>query len=174
MKLDDDKVIQSSTLLLTSFIRIGSEHMMQVRVDNVPILQILCQAVHKLLDPEIKDTMNPYIGGMITQLISKMSNELGQNLILQVIKAVIVRLHSAEFPSLIENLLLVFARLVHIQGDEFLNFLQQFGVLQIKIKVQKKLSPEDLKVPYPKIQYVYQDGQANAMELILRKWVTGA
>lgn len=79
----------------------------------------------KLLSPSVHDSCAICVGGLITQLLLKLGAALPAATIQSILTAVSSRLATAELPSLVQSLCMVFARLVHTHGAEILNVLEQ-------------------------------------------------
>lgn len=79
----------------------------------------------KLLAPTLHDSCAICVGGLITQLLLKLGAALPAATVQSILTAVSARLATAELPSLVQSLCLVFARLVHSHGQEILNVLEQ-------------------------------------------------
>lgn len=79
----------------------------------------------KLLSPTVHDSCAICVGGLITQLLLKLGSALPPATIQSILTAVSARLATAELPSLVQSLCMVFARLVHTHGAEILNVLEQ-------------------------------------------------
>eukprot|EP00462_Mataza_sp_D1_P008700 CAMPEP_0175158070 /NCGR_PEP_ID=MMETSP0087-20121206/22595_1 /TAXON_ID=136419 /ORGANISM="Unknown Unknown, Strain D1" /LENGTH=1039 /DNA_ID=CAMNT_0016445833 /DNA_START=20 /DNA_END=3140 /DNA_ORIENTATION=+ len=167
---DDKSVMQSGTLCLTWYVRAATQQIAEASVNNTPMLQLLCQAVWKLLDPSLEDNCAHSVGGLVTQVVFRFSDKLGQDNIQQLVKAVVVRLHSSVFPPLTESLLLVFARLVNAHGPMVLGFLNSLGQLEVQRKVKNEVAPT-LEVPYPTITWSQQPAQVHALQFVMQKWV---
>lgn len=79
----------------------------------------------KLLLPSLHDSCASCVGGLITQLLLKLGPALPAATVQSILTAVSARLATAELPSLVQSLCLVFARLVHSHGQEILTVLEQ-------------------------------------------------
>lgn len=79
----------------------------------------------RLLAPSLHDSCAICVGGLITQLLLKLGAALPAATVQSILTAVSARLATAELPSLVQSLCLVFARLVHSHGPEILNVLEQ-------------------------------------------------
>lgn len=169
---DDTSVLESGTLLLTHYVRILPGPVAQASFRGTPVLAVLCDTVSKLLSPELSDAAARAVGGLVTQMVFKLSEKLGQDNVAHLIKAVVIRMYSAEFPDLIEGLLLVFARLFHAHGLQILSFLSQAGELPVKKKIVHH-TPATPDCPYPAVKTEYQEITINAMTFVLGKWCQG-
>jgi hypothetical protein len=96
---EDHSVLESGTLCLTAFMRGAAEHVASASINGTPILSIMCQAVAKLLSPDLEDTAAFSVGGLVTQVVFKLSDRLGPDAIVDLIRAVVVRtLHIEHRP----------------------------------------------------------------------------
>jgi len=80
------------------------------------------QVVLKLLNPTTSESTASFVGRLVSILISKLGPSLGDSLDLM-LRAVLSKMQQAETLSVIQNLVLVFAHLLHSQMEAVLDFL---------------------------------------------------
>lgn len=85
------------------------------------MVQIAC----RLLDPNASEFTAALVGKLVTTLITKTGDVLGEQLEL-LLRAVLSKLQSAETLSVIQNLCMVYAHLFNTQMTATLNFLESF------------------------------------------------
>ena len=85
-------------------------------------LQYIVQVASHLLSPSAGENTAAFVGRLITVLIKKAADQLGDCLD-QLLRAVLSKLQGAESIVVIESLLMVYAHLVHSQLDGVLSFL---------------------------------------------------
>jgi len=120
--------MQRGSSCLASFVRKSGAQLAEWKpVDNASALEGIVRVVAKLLNPSISDSAAIAVGPLIATLVTKTSAYLG-NYLGEMLKAVLNRLQAAKLPSLIQPLVLVFARLVHAHTSDVLNFLSSITV----------------------------------------------
>ncbi|XP_064632245.1 importin-9-like [Lineus longissimus] len=85
-------------------------------------LYYVIQAVSKILDPKTDENTATFVGRLVSILIVRLGNNLGDNLDLM-LRMVLSKLMQAESLSVIQSLVMVFAQLVHHHLEGLLNFL---------------------------------------------------
>jgi len=82
------------------------------------VVQVAC----RLLDPMTSEFSASLVGKLVTTLLCKTGDKLGDQLEL-LLRAVLSKLRSADTLSVIQNLLMVYAFLFNTQLEPALNFL---------------------------------------------------
>eukprot|EP01112_Ceratiomyxa_fruticulosa_P020359 TRINITY_DN6906_c0_g1_i3.p1 TRINITY_DN6906_c0_g1~~TRINITY_DN6906_c0_g1_i3.p1 ORF type:complete len:1035 (-),score=257.67 TRINITY_DN6906_c0_g1_i3:71-3175(-) len=72
---------------------------------------LIIEFAAKLLSPDTEDLVAVYVGSIMSSLITYKAGELGDTM-LGMLRAALYRLRTAKLPSLIESLVMVFARLI--------------------------------------------------------------
>lgn len=172
---EEEAIITSGTTTLASFVRVGSS---LISTDNGLITQLI-NVTSKLLSPSIPDQTAANVGQLITQLIFRLSAQLGTPLIMQILQASAYRLaSSSSYPLLNEPLILLFARLVHANGSQVIDLLASLGEFSIQKKIKneektlekaraagKKYATPDMVV------YDEVSEKVNALQCVLEKWL---
>ncbi len=78
---------------------------------------------HHLLDPRINESCSSFVGRLITILITKANQYIGLENSHQLLRAVLVKLHTSETLSVVQSLVLVFAHLIYYDLPTILDFL---------------------------------------------------
>ncbi|KAL0590281.1 hypothetical protein ABG067_001526 [Albugo candida] len=125
----------------------------------------IVQLTEKLLTPSMSDASALNVGGLLTQLLSKCSEMedsqsrslLSPNVVRGMLLAVSLRLTTAELPSLIQALCMVFARLIITHGKGFLDELERLPAPQCLPGAKY----ESDVIPRPK----------NLLEFVFRFWI---
>jgi len=82
------------------------------------VVQVAC----RLLDPQTSEFSASLVGKLVTTLILKTGDQLGEQLD-HLLRAVLSKLQAADTLSVIQNLCMVYAHLFNAQMDAALNFL---------------------------------------------------
>eukprot|EP01116_Phalansterium_solitarium_P007626 TRINITY_DN2041_c0_g1_i1.p1 TRINITY_DN2041_c0_g1~~TRINITY_DN2041_c0_g1_i1.p1 ORF type:complete len:1043 (+),score=436.17 TRINITY_DN2041_c0_g1_i1:140-3268(+) len=125
---DESAIIKEGVACLKAFVRGARDQLplLQHRVADdgrtVDGLQLAALAAAHVVEPSVSDSASLYGGGLISCLISSYPQSIG-SLIGPLLSAVLARLATAQLPSLIQSLVIVFARLVPSHAPEVLTFL---------------------------------------------------
>ncbi|XP_021944013.1 importin-9 [Folsomia candida] len=122
-KSDDHTVWQNGGECLRAYTSVAPDQVYEYRDANgmsglAYVVQIAC----RLLDPTMSEFSATLVGKLVTTLLSKTGNKLGDQLEL-LLRAVLSKLRSADTLSVIQNLLMVYAYLFNTQLEPALNFL---------------------------------------------------
>jgi hypothetical protein len=152
---DDASLLQYGSDCLRAYIYVSGEQLLTYQftiTENNEVrqkapVQFIFQVTAKLLQPGLEDQAVGNVGGIITALFTTVGHQLQSQVTEVIIKAAINRLAQAESLSLIQSLILVFAKLVHDHMDAVIGLLANYD---LKNKNGDKL---------------------NALHLLLQKWV---
>lgn len=120
---DDNSVLQSGGECLRSYIAVSPDQILAFTDPNGKsgVVHILAVAEH-LLNPTSSEFSATFVGKLVTTLIQKVGNRLGDHLDL-LLKAVLSKLQGSQTLTVIQSLIMVYAHLVHSQLEAVLNFL---------------------------------------------------
>ncbi|KAH8900212.1 ARM repeat-containing protein [Thozetella sp. PMI_491] len=91
-------------------------------------LEVCLHIIDRLLGPMIEDNAASEVGGLAAELVEKAGHERLGPYLSQLLKAVAVRLDSAQAAPFIQSLILVFARLSLAGARDVVDFLSQIDV----------------------------------------------
>lgn len=91
-------------------------------------LEICLLIIDRLLQQGIDDNAAAEVGGLAAELVEKAGSERLGPYLLQLLRAVTVRLGSAQQAAFIQSLILVFARLSLVSAKDVVDFLAQVEV----------------------------------------------
>lgn len=124
--VEDEKVLNSGAECLKWLVMFAVEPLAAYSCSNGSNgIDATMNIAAKLLSPSVHDSCAICVGGLITQILLKLGSALPAATIQSILTAVSTRLATAELPSLVQSLCMVFARLVHSHGAEILNVLEQ-------------------------------------------------
>jgi hypothetical protein len=123
MNTDDNSVLQSGGECLRAYISSSPD---QIAAFTDPSgktgLQHIVEVAGHLLNPVGSEFSATFVGRLVTCLIQRTGDRLGDNLD-HLLKAVLSKLRGAETLSVIQSLVLVYAQLIHSRLDGVLTFL---------------------------------------------------
>ena len=88
-------------------------------------LEVTLLIIDRLLGPSVDDNAAAEVGGLAAELVEKAGSERLGPYLLQLLRAVAMRLATATEAQFIQSLILVFARLSLVNAKEVLDFLDQ-------------------------------------------------
>ncbi|KAI9794406.1 MAG: hypothetical protein M1816_005475 [Peltula sp. TS41687] len=91
-------------------------------------LEICLMIIDRLLQQGIDDSAAAEVGGLAAELVEKAGSERLGPYLLQLLRAVTIRLGSAEQAAFIQSLILVFARLSLVNAKDVVDFLAQVEI----------------------------------------------
>lgn len=120
---DDHTVLQNGGECLRAFVAVSPAQVCDYRDPNgtsglVYVVQVAC----RLLDPHTSEFSATLVGKLITTLICKTGDRLGEQLDL-LLRAVLSKLRSADTLTVIQSLIMVYAHLFNSQMEAALTFL---------------------------------------------------
>ena len=91
-------------------------------------LEAVLVIIDRLLGPTVDDNAGAEVGGLAAELVEKAGSERLGPYLMQLLRAVAVRLGSASQAQFIQSLILVFARLALVNAREVVDFLAEVQV----------------------------------------------
>lgn len=91
-------------------------------------LEIILLIIDRLLGPDVDDASAAEVGGLAVELVQKAGAERLGPYLMQLLRVVAIRLSTADHASFIQNLVLVFARLILTNPRDVVDFLAQVEV----------------------------------------------
>jgi len=120
---DDNSVTQSGGECLRAYVSVGPDQICHFTdAEGKSGLWYMVQVAGHLLNPVGSEFSATFVGRLVTTLIQKTGDRLGENLD-HLLKAVLSKLRGSETLSVIQSLIMVYAQLVHTQLPAVLNFL---------------------------------------------------
>ncbi|KAK9475313.1 armadillo-type protein [Dipodascopsis tothii] len=120
---DDNQVLQNGSEFVCHIIEHDPEQLKSWRSkDGKPGPAVVLQIIARLLDPAVDESSALSIGGVVSATVDKYGKDLGE-LLPQLLTATARRLETAQFPPLVQNLILVFAHMVAMDTPGVVNFL---------------------------------------------------
>lgn len=91
-------------------------------------LEVVLLIIDRLLGPSVDDNAGAEVGGLAAELVEKAGAERLGPYLMQLLRAVAIRLGSATQAHFIQSLILVFARLALVSPKDVLEFLAQVQI----------------------------------------------
>ncbi|XP_076236291.1 importin 9 isoform X2 [Calliopsis andreniformis] len=120
---EDNETLQSGGEVIRTYLSVAARQVTTHRdTDGQTGLQYILQIVAQLLNPQSSEFTATFVGRLVTTLIRKAGNTLGENLDL-LLKAVLSKMQRAETLTVMQSLLMIYAHLINTEFDAVLNFL---------------------------------------------------
>lgn len=124
--MDDEKVLTAGSECLKWMVLVAVESLAAyTTASGQNGIDTLLLVSAQLLSPTASDASAICVGGLITQILLKLGPRLPPSTVQSILSAVCARLATTDSPALVQSLCMVFARLVHSYGSDFLNVLEQ-------------------------------------------------
>lgn len=127
----DDQILQSGGSVLNTLIQKAAESFQDyMDVDTGENgMQSLILIVSKFLSPQLSDKAASNCGNIVTSVINKFQQQLGDKFLSQILKSTAERLVIAKEVITIENLIMLFCNLVLISTESMIDFLNNEVIL---------------------------------------------
>ncbi|XP_031834717.1 importin 9 [Nomia melanderi] len=120
---EENETLQSGSEVIRTYLSVAAQQVTVHRdSDGQTGLQYILQIVAQLLNPQSSEFTATFVGRLVTTLIRKAGDKLGENLDL-LLKAVLSKMQRAETLIVVQSLLMIYAHLINTEFDAVLNFL---------------------------------------------------
>ncbi|KAK1135756.1 hypothetical protein K0M31_000333 [Melipona bicolor] len=120
---EDNETLQSGGEVIRTYLAVAARQVTVHRDnDGQTGLQYILQIIAQLLNPQSSEFTATFVGRLVTTLIRKAGNTLGENLDL-LLKAVLSKMQRAGTLTVVQSLLMIYAHLINTEFDAVLNFL---------------------------------------------------
>lgn len=132
LRSSDDQILQSGGEVFDELIRKASNLFVNYKDPSSGIsgLESMMQIVSKFLSPQLSDSAANKCGLIVASLVNEFQDYLSPQLLTQILEATVNRLVIAKQSITIENLIMVFCRLVLKSPEDTINFLSSMVVNQ--------------------------------------------
>ena len=130
---DDMFMLLHGTAALKSFICIGHAEILQI-VTSKRIIEV----AKKLLSPTLAEQAALMLGGLIIYIFHRIEPKIDTNLLM----SVVWKIYKSRMPSIVQTLVLIFARLILSNPNEIVTFLTDTSIdnrISLKIVLDKWL-----------------------------------
>lgn len=138
LESEDIFLLLHSTSCLRTFIAISHEKIKERKVGK----QIL-EVAKKMLRPSTNESTALFLGNFIIQIFSKISPKIDTDILMGIVE----KIGKCRIPSIVQSLVLVYARLVHSNPDKIIEFLSETSVndkISLKVVLDKWLLHQPL------------------------------
>ncbi|XP_052781923.1 importin-9-like [Mya arenaria] len=120
---DDNATMQSGGECIRAFASVAMDQIVHWHDEQGNSgLTYIIQVISKLLDPKTSQFTASFVGRLVTVVLSKVGGQLGEQMDL-ILRAVLSKMQQTETLSVMQSLLMIFARLMHDQMEAVLEFL---------------------------------------------------
>ena len=131
MSSNDEQLLRATTTAMKNILVHDYKQLFEWRDNNGKGgLETVLIVVDRLLSPDVDDNAAAEVGGLAAELVEKAGSERLGPYLMQLLRAVAIRLASATTTQLIQSLTLVFARLSLHSAHEVIDFLSQVQIGQ--------------------------------------------
>ena len=132
-KSDDMCFLLNGTMTLRTFINLGHTEILK-RVSPKEIIDV----AKKLLLPSTNEQAAVCLGNYVIQIFHKIEPKIDTTLLM----SVVWKIYKSRMPSIVQSLILIFARLIHTNPKEIIEFLSETSIdnrISLKIVLDKWL-----------------------------------
>jgi hypothetical protein len=130
LQADNEELIKSCTCAVKEMLTHDSKQLFEWHdaTTQKSGLEVVLLVIDRLLGPSVDDNAGAEVGGLAAELVEKAGAEKLGPYLMQLLRAVAIRLGSATQAQFIQSLILVFARLALVSAQEVIEFLAQVQV----------------------------------------------
>jgi hypothetical protein len=113
------------------------------KIKEMGITPEILKLAQKMLKPETNEATAVFLGNFIIQIFTKLSPKIDTDILMGVVE----KIYKCRIPSIVQSLVLVFARLFHSNLDKIIEFLSETSVnnrISLKILLDKWLLHQPL------------------------------
>jgi len=138
LESEDLYLLLHTTSTLRTFIAISPEN-----IKARKITKKIIEVALKMLKPETNESTAVFLGNFIIQIFSKISPKIDTDILMGIVE----KIRKCRIPTIVQSLVLVYARLIHSNPDKIIQFLSETSVnnkLSIKVLLDKWLLHQPL------------------------------
>lgn len=155
----DEELLKSSTATVKHMLSNDPEQMLTWQDEaGKGGLEVMLIIIDRLLNPAVEDNGAAEVGGLAAEVVEKAGSERLGPYLMQLLRAVAVRLGTAAQAQFIQSLILVFARLSLISAHEVVGFLADVQIGEqngLQVVMSKWLENSVTFVGYDEIRQKY-------------------
>ncbi|XP_060587837.1 importin-9-like [Ruditapes philippinarum] len=123
LNTDDNSTMQSGGECVRAYASVALDQVAQWHDEQGNSgLTYIIQVISKLLDPKTSEYTASFVGRLVTVVLIKVGHQLGEKMDL-ILRAVLSKMQQTETLSVMQSLLVIFARLMYDQMEAVLEFL---------------------------------------------------
>jgi hypothetical protein len=138
LKTDDLSMLLHSAACLRAYVACMPAQILQCNLGPK-----LIEAASKMLDPSLNESCAVHLGYFMVQLFARVSPRVDEDLLVGCLNKV----HRSKMPSIVQGLVLVFARLIHSHSSEIIGFMSNLSLdrrVGLKVLLDKWLIHQPL------------------------------
>lgn len=138
LKSDDLSLILHSAACLRAYVACMPAQILQHN-----LAPKLIEAASKMLDPSLNESCAVHLGYFMVQLFARVSPRVDEDLLV----GCLGKVHRSKMPSIVQGIVLVFARLVHSHSSEIIGFMSNVSLerrVGLKVLLDKWLIHQPL------------------------------
>lgn len=131
LESEDHSQLQNGAEALTMFVRKGGEELLKWSQNPTATLLTFLKVSSRLLHTDLDPSAALFVGPLLTNLLRQLPNQMAPHQ-QAIVKAVVDRMAAKCFPSLSVSLLLVLARVIHLNAPNQGQILELLAQLQVE------------------------------------------
>ncbi|KAK6465984.1 armadillo-type protein [Scheffersomyces coipomensis] len=128
LQTSDNQILQNAGEVLINLLKRASKLFLDYKEDDQSGMDYLLNILSKFLSPELGDSAASNCGTIIFTFINEFQTSLSSEFIFQILEATVNRLIVAKEPITIENLIMVFCKLVLNSPEGMIDFLYNMKI----------------------------------------------
>jgi hypothetical protein len=138
LESEDLYLLMHTTSTLRTFIAISHE-----KIKDRKVTKKILEVAKKMLLPETNEATAVFLGNFIIQIFSKISPKIDTDILMGVVE----KIRKCRIPTIVQSLVLVYARLIHTNAEKIIGFLSETSVnnkISLKVLLDKWLLHQPL------------------------------
>lgn len=138
LESQDIYLLLHTTSCLRTFIAISHE-----KIKERKVTKRILEVAKKMLKPETNEAAAVFLGNFIIQIFSKISPKIDTDILMGIVE----KIRKCRIPTIVQSLVLVYARLFHTNPDKIIEFLNETSVndkISLKVLLDKWLLHQPL------------------------------
>jgi hypothetical protein len=135
---EDVYLLLHTTSTLRTFIAVSHK-----KIKERKVTKKILEVAKKMLKPETNEATAVFLGNFIIQIFSKISPKIDTDILMGIVE----KIRKCRIPTIVQSLVLVYARLFHTNADKIIGFLVETSVnnkLSLKVLLDKWLLHQPL------------------------------
>jgi hypothetical protein len=138
LESEDLYLLMHTTSTLRTFIATSHE-----KIKDRKVTKKILEVAKKMLLPETNEATAVFLGNFIIQIFSKISPKIDTDILMGVVE----KIRKCRIPTIVQSLVLVYARLIHTNAEKIIGFLSETSVnnkISLKVLLDKWLLHQPL------------------------------
>jgi hypothetical protein len=138
LESQDVFLLLHTTSTLRTFIAVSHE-----KIKERKVAKKILEVAKKMLKPETNESTAVFLGNFIIQIFCKISPKIDTDILMGVVE----KIRKCRIPTIVQSLVLIYARLIHTNADKIIQFLSETSVnnrISLKVVLDKWLLHQPL------------------------------